>query len=305
MPRIGTNFQAVLRTALDSQKLLSVSEGAELLYYKLLLASDSEGHFHGSPFQVLSRVLTARAEKGSVTLADVESRLSELAKSRLLGTYEVDGQQFLELTDYFDPTAESRKKVQFPNRPESSILSHEGTFQAMGDACPQTGDEMGTNRGHLSPLTPTPTPTNTPTKGSLREPSVPASPELGLEKVKTKKPRVNGLEELAGAINLLEDAGALNPLDVEFADAAEGYRKLRTSRKFPVYKTRDWTDNFEAAVFDGGFSRESMIDALKTATRAKWQSLHPKKPNQAKPTSHENLMRGIELGNNPNYGTSR
>lgn len=166
MPRLSRSYQAVLRTVLDSQKLASVSDGAELLYYKLLVASDDKGRFHGTPFQVMAKVLTKKAEAGAVDVATVGGWLNELERANLLRRYEIDGEIFLELADYYDPTEAKRLKVVFPSPPPPNAVPD----TAPSDTTPggQVGDKLGTDRGQDGPLPPTPTPTPHPTPVDAR-----------------------------------------------------------------------------------------------------------------------------------------
>lgn len=133
MARPLRSSRAVLKSALNSSRLAGVSEGAELLFFKLLLAVDDEGRFWGSGHQVLSRAMTHRSEHGQVTSEDVDSRLAELESVGLIHRYRTDAGQFLELSTYWQPKNRGRQIVQFP--------APEGPPQDSAGAGPQ---EVGT-----------------------------------------------------------------------------------------------------------------------------------------------------------------
>jgi len=115
MGRLSKQYQAVYRSIVDSRRINSVSDGAEALYFRLLIVSDDFGRYHGEAFKVCARALTARWEAGRVSPADVEERLTELERAGSLRRYAVDGEVFLEIIDYADPTADDRRTSKFPD----------------------------------------------------------------------------------------------------------------------------------------------------------------------------------------------
>jgi hypothetical protein len=66
MPR-RESFNPLLKSYPDSNRINSVSEGAELLYVRLIAATDDKGRFYANPHWVLAKLFTARMIRGQVT----------------------------------------------------------------------------------------------------------------------------------------------------------------------------------------------------------------------------------------------
>lgn len=79
-----------------SEKLNSVSEGAENLYYRLLVISDDYGRYHARPEIIKGKALTLR--KISTTL--ISKRLKELWEIRLIKLYNIKNEIYLEINDF-------------------------------------------------------------------------------------------------------------------------------------------------------------------------------------------------------------
>lgn len=78
---------AVLRTLHQSDRLNSVSEGAEVLYRRLLEVCDDNGNYHAAPGLVLGYAMAHRMASGQVTVDDVKKRIAELASVNLVVVY--------------------------------------------------------------------------------------------------------------------------------------------------------------------------------------------------------------------------
>lgn len=304
MARISQNYQAVLRSVLDSNKLAMVSDGAELLYFKLLLASDSEGRYHGSAFRVMARALTAKAETGVIETKMVEGWLVELAEMELIERYETEGQVYLRILDYFDPTDENRKKVMFPEPPQKpASLGQEGTSEEPGQLVPnlspsrgQVGDDSWTTCPDPSPLTPTPTPTKHPTPSRARETrgvSVPDPDTPSPADVKSRK-------ALDDAVMQAEAAGEV--LRSDLIEAMDGYRKSCLEMNHPPPSARQWWQALVKCRF--GKARIDQVAAIEAFTDAdtnRWKGIFPQDPEKAKPGKAEvgslqPALDGIRLG---------
>lgn len=132
-------YQGVLRSAIESKKLGAVGHSAEALYFRLLLVSDGTGRFYGSPVDVGLRANPRRYRAGEIDNDSVARDMAELEREGLIRSYEVDGDLYLELTDYWQPASKGREREsEFPAplRPRS--------VSTVGTDCPQAGDMEGT-----------------------------------------------------------------------------------------------------------------------------------------------------------------
>lgn len=88
-----------------SQKINTVSEGAENLYYRIYVNTDDFGRYHADPKILKGKVYTLR----SISVATIEKRLNELMEVRggdktkdygLIDIYESGGELYLEIMDF-------------------------------------------------------------------------------------------------------------------------------------------------------------------------------------------------------------
>lgn len=78
-------------SALDSDRIASVSEQAEVLFYRLLMLVDDFGRFDARPSVIRARAFALRQE---VTVEEVIHRMQELCKAELIHSYESDGKSY-------------------------------------------------------------------------------------------------------------------------------------------------------------------------------------------------------------------
>ncbi len=83
-----------------SEKLSTVSMGAECLFYRLLTVVDDYGRFWGNPATIKDACLPLRTRNASVT--DVKKWLFELVDVGLIHRYEVDRAFFVEIIRFSD-----------------------------------------------------------------------------------------------------------------------------------------------------------------------------------------------------------
>ena len=114
MPRLSTNYQAILRAYTESPRVNSVSIGAEALFVRLVCLSDGAGRYYGDPFDICARACTTRMKNG-LSPDDVADWLSELLLADLVSAYEVLGQPYLLVNRYHD--AGNKAKEEFPPPP--------------------------------------------------------------------------------------------------------------------------------------------------------------------------------------------
>jgi len=114
----GKAYNPLLKTYPDSDKINSVSEGAEVLYVRLIAASDDAGRYYGDPQWVLSKLFTARMIQSEVTIEDIKNRIDELEKVGLLRVYEHGGKSYIELFQAFKTLRNDvQPAILFPDPP--------------------------------------------------------------------------------------------------------------------------------------------------------------------------------------------
>jgi len=95
------SYNPLLKSYPDSEKINAVSEGAEVLYTRLIAATDDAHRYYGDPDFVLAKLFTARMANQQVTSAEIESRIVELENIGLLRRYQVRGVRYIELIGCF------------------------------------------------------------------------------------------------------------------------------------------------------------------------------------------------------------
>ncbi len=95
------SYNPLLKSYPDSEKINRVSEGAEVLYVRLLAASDDDHHYYADAGRVLAKLFTERMLGGTVTEKTVAERLDELDRVDLIRMYEVGDKQYLEIVQCF------------------------------------------------------------------------------------------------------------------------------------------------------------------------------------------------------------
>lgn len=109
------SYNPLLKSYPDSQKINAVSEGAEVLYVRLIAAADDADRYYGDAAYVLAKLFTARLAAGSLTARDIEKRLAELESVGLLRFYTVRGVRYVQLLDRFKTLRKDVKpQVVFP-----------------------------------------------------------------------------------------------------------------------------------------------------------------------------------------------
>lgn len=93
-----------------SRKLNAISEGAENLYYRLLVVSDDFGRYHADPEIIKGQIYTLRKTKTPT----IKQRLQELGDIKLIKIYNFNGENYLELAD-FEKNQHFRKDIKRKN----------------------------------------------------------------------------------------------------------------------------------------------------------------------------------------------
>lgn len=119
-------YNPLLKSYPDSGKINSVSEGAEVVYIRLIAASDDAGRFYGDPEWVLAKLFTARMARKQISVAEMEKRLAELESVGLLARYAVNGMRYVQLLDVFKRLRKDvSPQVIFPEQLPASVTEPE------------------------------------------------------------------------------------------------------------------------------------------------------------------------------------
>jgi uncharacterized phage protein (TIGR02220 family) len=99
-----------------SKKINSVSEGAEVLYYRLIVLADDFGRYHASPAVIKGKAFTLRKK---VSESMIKARLGELWRLRLIDLYQAaDEEVYLEIKRFENEQrfrADVRRRKDFPD----------------------------------------------------------------------------------------------------------------------------------------------------------------------------------------------
>ena len=84
------------RVIILSRKINAISEGAENLYYRLLVISDDYGRFHADPEIIKGQIYTLR----KIKISTIKQRLQELDDIKLIKIYNSNGEKYLEIVNF-------------------------------------------------------------------------------------------------------------------------------------------------------------------------------------------------------------
>ncbi len=115
MARLEAQYNPLLKSYPDSDKINAVSEGAEVLFVRLIAQSDDAGRYYGEPKFVLAKLFTSRMASGQLTVKKIEDRIKELEAVGLVERYEVGGVRYIQLVKAFKTVRKERgPKLRFP-----------------------------------------------------------------------------------------------------------------------------------------------------------------------------------------------
>lgn len=120
------SYNPLLKSYPDSDKVNAVSEGAEVLYVRLLAAADDADRYYGDPAMILGKLFTARMAAEQLTAKDISRRLTELESIGLLEHYSAKGTRYIHLLDRFKTLRKDvRPQVVFPE-PDTEAVTDAG-----------------------------------------------------------------------------------------------------------------------------------------------------------------------------------
>lgn len=117
-----SRIRSIHPNLLTSERFSNLSDGAEVLFYRLQLVADDEGRTLAEPRLLRARLFPLRDR---VTAGDVEAGLAELAAKRLVDIYrQSDGRLVAQIDNWSD--------FQKPRRPSPSVLEAAGDQGSLG-----------------------------------------------------------------------------------------------------------------------------------------------------------------------------
>lgn len=124
-------FNPLLKSYPDSEKINSVSEGAETLFTRLIAQCDDANHYYGDAAMVLGKLYTRRMALGQVTAKEIQRRLDELSDSRLIEIYEADGRKYVEIINCRkELRSDVKPDIRFPARATNDTATCSGRIRA-------------------------------------------------------------------------------------------------------------------------------------------------------------------------------
>lgn len=114
---------SLLTTYPQSEKVNSLSIGAEMMYLRLVASSDDQGCYYGDPPLLMAYLLGHRLRNHEVSRQKVDIWTEELERARLLERYATNGQTYVHLLDFFRwNRADYKPNNRFPKPTQDLIL---------------------------------------------------------------------------------------------------------------------------------------------------------------------------------------
>lgn len=162
-PQKRESYNPLLKSYPDSEKINAVSEGAEILYVRLIAQSDDRGRYWGDPQIILAKLFTHRMAAGQLTVRDITNRLIELVQADLIQFYTAGGKQYLQMLNVVKRLRADCAPHLFCPEPDTAVVTT--SLRRRDDVGPPTG--------------PNPTqPNQTPDSGSPADPGSGAYAEV-------------------------------------------------------------------------------------------------------------------------------
>ena len=98
---------------LTSERVCSLSWQAEILYRRLMSVVDDYGRYFGKPMAL--RAACYPLQLDAVRDADIEKWLAELVPAKLIRLYQINGAQFLEMSDFRQHMRAKKSKYPAPD----------------------------------------------------------------------------------------------------------------------------------------------------------------------------------------------
>jgi len=115
------NYNPLLKSYPDSVLINSVSEGAEVLYVRLIAQSDDAGRYWGCPKLVAAKLFSHRFANEEVSVKEIGARITELNSVGLVRLYAVNNQRYLVMVDVYKQLRKDIKPVTAFPGPENGV----------------------------------------------------------------------------------------------------------------------------------------------------------------------------------------
>jgi len=138
-------WNPLLKSYPESEKINSVSIGAETMYTRLIAKADDHGNYYGNPLLILSYLFGHRFAAGDVSVSDTGRWRAELETATLITLYEVENETYLHV---ISPHRRLRNDVKLDERfPEETTDANDDKKQ-----CSEHGPDTGRTRAEHGPL---------------------------------------------------------------------------------------------------------------------------------------------------------
>lgn len=138
-----TKYNPLLKSYPDSERINSVSEGAEVLYCRLIAQTDDGGCYYADPLMVLAKLFSHRMLAG-LTAEEVAKRIAELESVGLISIYEAGGKKYLQLVNVYKALRRDVSPQVFFPQPVPESVTETGRSRAgcVADSVrqPETGN---------------------------------------------------------------------------------------------------------------------------------------------------------------------
>lgn len=124
-----TKYNPLLKSYPDSERINAVSEGAEVLYCRLIAQTDDGGCYYAEPMMVLAKLFSHRMLEG-LTVEEVAKRIDELESVGLISIYEAGGRKYLQLVDVYKALRRDVSPQVFFPQPVTESVAQTGRKRA-------------------------------------------------------------------------------------------------------------------------------------------------------------------------------
>lgn len=209
----------------------------EVCFYRLIVTADDYGRFYRDP-QLLKNELFPRVSEENLPIEDIENAFKKLEKVRLITSYRVKDETYLQVVTWKDHQRTRAKKSKYPDK-DGKITTRVSNLPTSDDKCQQNAD----NGQQMCPNAKANAKANTKTKTIEDSPFASDEELISIQKDQDQifeKARAAGLPStemnlkslidlydqcgLAAVIYGIKEAARLNKVSIAYIDTvAHGY----------------------------------------------------------------------------------
>ena len=110
----------------------------EVCFYRLIVTADDYGRFYRDP-QLLKNELFPRVSEENLPIEDIENAFKKLEKVRLITSYRVKDETYLQVVTWKDHQRTRAKKSKYPDK-DGKITTRVSNLPTSDDKCQQNAD---------------------------------------------------------------------------------------------------------------------------------------------------------------------